>query len=55
MGGSWSKWYLMLGAAETGQQLIMLVLAVSSLLNIAYLLPIVGRAFFLPPPAEPEA
>jgi multicomponent Na+:H+ antiporter subunit D len=55
MGGSWSKWYLMLGAAESGHQIILVVLAVSSLLNIAYLLPIVGRAFFLPPPLEPEA
>ncbi|HMB76800.1 MAG TPA: monovalent cation/H+ antiporter subunit D family protein [Kiloniellaceae bacterium] len=55
MGGSWSKWYLMLGAADAHRQVILVVLAVSSLLNIAYLLPIVARAFFLPPPPEPEA
>ena len=47
MGGSWSKWYLMLGAADA-QQLIMIgVLMLSSLLNVAYLLPIVARGFFL--------
>ena len=47
MGGSWSKWYLMLGAADA-QQLIMIgILMFSSLLNVAYLLPIVARGFFL--------
>ena len=46
MGGSWSKWYLMLGAADTGQLIMIGVLMVSSLLNVAYLLPIVGRGFF---------
>ena len=49
-GGSWSKWYLALGAAETGQILLVAVLMISSLLNVAYLMPIVARAFFLPPP-----
>ncbi|MDX1483978.1 MAG: monovalent cation/H+ antiporter subunit D family protein [Alphaproteobacteria bacterium] len=47
MGGSWSKWYLMLGAADAGQLVMIGVLMVSSLLNVAYLLPIVGRGFFL--------
>jgi multicomponent Na+:H+ antiporter subunit D len=46
MGGSWSKWYLMLGAAETGQLIMIAVLMLSSLLNVAYLLPVVGRGFF---------
>ncbi len=46
MGGSWSKWYLMLGAANTGQLIMIGVLMLSSLLNVAYLLPIVGRGFF---------
>ena len=45
-GGSWSKWYLMLGALEAEQLFIMAVLMISSLLNIAYLLPIPMRAFF---------
>jgi multicomponent Na+:H+ antiporter subunit D len=47
MGGSWSKWYLMLGAADAGQLVIIGVLMVSSLLNVAYLLPVVGRGFFM--------
>jgi len=47
MGGSWSKWWLMLGAAEAGQPLMIGVLIVSSLLNVAYLMPIVVRGFFV--------
>ena len=46
LGGSWSKWYMMLGAAETGELLIVGVFIVSSLLNVAYLMPIVANAFF---------
>ncbi len=53
LGGAWGKWYLMLSAAE-GEQLIMIaVLMISSLLNVAYLIPIVARGFFLPSP-EPQ-
>jgi multicomponent Na+:H+ antiporter subunit D len=51
MGGSWSKWYLMLGAAESDQLAMMAVLMASSLLAIGYLMPVVARAFFRPPPA----
>ncbi len=48
-GGAWSKWYLVLGAAE-GEQLVFIgVLMLSSLLSIGYLMPIVARAFFSPP------
>jgi len=47
MGGSWSKWLLIVGAADTGQWIMIAVLMVSSLLNVAYLLPIVGKGFFL--------
>ena len=50
LGGSWSKWYLMLGAANTEQIIMIVVLMISSLLNVAYLLPIVARGFFLPAP-----
>lgn len=46
MGGVWSKWYLALGAVEAHQLALVGVLMVSSLLNIAYLLPIPIRAFF---------
>lgn len=48
-GGMWSKWYLGLGIVETGQLLLLAVLMLSSLLNIAYLLPIPIRAFFSKP------
>jgi multicomponent Na+:H+ antiporter subunit D len=49
MGGSWSKWYLALGAADADQLIFVGVLMLSSLLSIGYLMPVVGRAFFLPP------
>jgi multicomponent Na+:H+ antiporter subunit D len=52
MGGSWSKWYLMLGALEAEQLVMMAVLMSSSLLSIGYLMPVVGRAFFRPPPED---
>ena len=45
-GGTWGKWFLMTGALDAGQWVIMGVLMISSLLNIAYLLPIPLRAFF---------
>jgi len=48
MGGSWSKWFLALGTAEAGQLWLLAALMISSLLNIAYLMPIAARAFFLP-------
>ena len=48
-GGSWSKWFLALGAADGGHGLFVAVLMVSSLLNIAYLMPIVVRGFFFAP------
>lgn len=47
LGGSWGKWLLMVGAADAEQQLMIFVLMASSLLNVAYLLPIVGKGFFL--------
>lgn len=55
LGGSWSKWYLMLGAANAEQIIMIVVLMVSSLLNVAYLLPIVARGFFLPAPVAANA
>ncbi|MGR3291404.1 MAG: monovalent cation/H+ antiporter subunit D family protein [Paracoccaceae bacterium] len=50
LGGSWSKWLLIVGAADTGQQVMIGVLMLSSLLNVAYLLPVVGKGFFLQSP-----
>jgi len=46
LGGAWSKWYLMLGAVEADKIVFVVVLMVSSLLNVAYLLPVVARGFF---------
>jgi len=48
LGGSWSKWLLVVGAADAGHQIMIAVLMLSSLLNVYYLLSIVGRGFFLP-------
>jgi multicomponent Na+:H+ antiporter subunit D len=48
LGGSWSKWYLLAGTVDAGQWAMMAVLLVSSLLNVAYLLPIAARGFFAP-------
>ena len=45
-GGTWSKWYLLMATLDTQQWVLMGVLVISSLLNIAYLLPIPIHAFF---------
>ena len=45
MGGMWSKWYLALGAIDAGYVVLVGVLMVSTLLNIAYLIPVPIRAF----------
>ncbi|HSH28422.1 MAG TPA: proton-conducting transporter membrane subunit, partial [Thiohalobacter sp.] len=47
-----SKWYLGLGAMQAGQDWVVLVLAGSSLLNAAYFLPILHRAWFRAPPGN---
>ncbi|MGM0519553.1 MAG: proton-conducting transporter membrane subunit [Campylobacterota bacterium] len=44
-----SKWYLALGSVENSSWLILLVIALSSLLNAAYFLPLVYRLWFLKP------
>jgi multicomponent Na+:H+ antiporter subunit D len=46
MGGLWSKWYLGLGTLAAGDVVLLAVLMISSILNVAYLLPIPIRAFF---------
>lgn len=47
-GGSWSKWFLAVGAADSGKLILVAVLMISSLLNIAYLIPIPIRGFMAP-------
>lgn len=44
--GTWSKWFLLMGTLEAEQYYLMMVLMISSLLNIAYLLPLPIHAFF---------
>lgn len=50
MGGLWSKWFLVMGTLEAQHYIPLLVLLISSLLNVAYLLPIPIRGFL----SEPE-
>ncbi len=46
-----TKWYLGLGGLQAGQSWVVLVLVASSLLNAAYFLPLLYRAWFKPLPA----
>ena len=46
LAGSWSKWALMVGAADAQQQIMIVVLMASSILNVAYLMPVFARGFF---------
>jgi len=52
MAGFVSKWYLATGALQAGQPWVIGVLAASGLLNAAYFLPSVYRAWFRPPSGE---
>jgi multicomponent Na+:H+ antiporter subunit D len=49
LAGFVSKWYILWGAAASGQYAAVAVLVVSTLLNAGYFLPIVYAAFFKPP------
>ncbi len=44
--GFLGKWFMLLGAAGSGQYLAMAVIVLSTLLNVAYFMPIVYAAFF---------
>jgi len=46
LGGFVSKWYLVLGALDRDYAWVVVVLLVSSLLNVFYLLPVAVSAFF---------
>lgn len=48
-GGFISKWYLVLGSLEAQQMPVLFVLLTSSLLNAAYFMPVVYKAFFCAP------
>jgi multicomponent Na+:H+ antiporter subunit D len=47
-----TKWHLLLGALDAGSLVILMVLAASTLLNVAYFAPVVYQAFFGRPPQE---
>jgi formate hydrogenlyase subunit 3/multisubunit Na+/H+ antiporter MnhD subunit len=55
MAGFIAKWYLSVGAGTTGDWWILLVLVASGVLNLAYFLPIIIRAFFHPLEGEVPA
>ncbi len=46
LGGFISKWYLIMGSLEAGHIPVIVVIAVSTILNACYFLPIVHAAFF---------
>ena len=52
LGGAWSKMYIALGGMDGDYWFVLAALMLSSLLNIAYLMPIVIKAFFLPADSE---
>ncbi len=52
--GCISKWYLALGSVELNNPALLAVLLVSSLLNAAYLGPVVYKAYFEEPPQSHE-
>lgn len=55
LGGVWSKWYLLKGTLQAHDVIAAAVLLLSSLLSVAYLMPIVARAFFKPLPGVSSA
>ncbi len=54
-GGMWSKFYLVWGAANADQIVLMCFFIISSLLNCAYFFPIISRAFLRPVPEGESA
>lgn len=54
LAGAWPKLQLMIGATDAGTPILAAALAVSSVLNVAYLLPLVARGFFVEGPRDAE-
>ncbi len=52
-GGAWSKWFLAVGTVDRGMYFLTATLMTSSLLNIAYLIPIPILAFLTPKDQQP--
>ena len=55
LGGFVSKWYLAMGALDRDAVWVVVVLLISSLLNVFYLLPVAVTAFFRPNESEGES
>ena len=53
-GGAWSKWLLAVGTADRGMWFLLATLMISSLLNIAYLVPVPILAFMTPKDEKPQ-
>ena len=51
-GAVWSKWHLIMGSFDVEAYLVVAAFVVSTLLNIAYLLPPAMRAFLKPAPED---
>jgi len=49
-GGTWSKWFLTTAAMDADRLILAGALMLSTILNLAYFVPIVARAFFVPLP-----
>ncbi len=52
--GAWSKLFIARGGLDGDYGFVVAALMISSVLNVAYLMPIVVRAFFAPPAAGEE-
>jgi multicomponent Na+:H+ antiporter subunit D len=55
LGGFWSKWFLGLATLDADRLAMLAVILTSSLLSVAYLLPIPLRAFFTDGKPQPQA
>lgn len=55
LGGFLSKWYIGIGSVEANQLPILIVLALSTILNACYFMPIVYAAFFKEPKLTHDA
>ena len=52
--GFLSKWYMLMGAFEREQLFAIGIIIISTLLNAAYFMPVVYRAFFKAPPGHSD-
>ena len=53
--GFLGKWFMLVGAMNTGEWVAVVVIVLSTLMNAGYYLPIIVRAFFKPPGKDVKA